>query len=394
MKLATPHFQRIDTLRGVAITLVFLFHYLLAVEQRNPDLAAAAALSPGLKPLLHVYVLGVLGVPLFFVISGFCIQWSYLSWRAKNPTARTRSFLPHFFQRRFYRIVPPYLLALFAFYALKTPDPFSWTELKNLAAHALLINTLVPDLFFHLNPSFWSICVEWQLYLLFPAFLALTLRLGPWWALAISAAYTLCFQCYLLPMRAPPYIINLPFRWLFDWAIGAYLAIAYARGQRVFPQHWLTPAILGVASYATVVWIPSPELQRIVPPFFFASIVEAAVWSRRPVGRMEKALGHVGQCSYSFYLWHQPATYLIIGAVGGVFAQTGPATIWLVLCGLMFAAMWAASWAGYVWVEKPSIRLGERLAGKPRRDPAAEQPAPSVAPVESPVLPNPIQPAV
>jgi peptidoglycan/LPS O-acetylase OafA/YrhL len=393
MKIAAPHFQRIDTLRGVAIAMVFLFHFLLAVHQRNGDLAAAAAVPDPLKPLLHIYVLGILGVPLFFVISGFCIQSSYLSWRAKQPTRRTRDYLPHFFQRRFYRIFPPYLIALLTLYVIKTPEPFAWEELKKLAAHLLLVNTLVPDLFFHLNSSFWSICVEWQLYLLFPVFLWLTLRIGPWWSLVVSAAATLFFQVYLARIGAPPYITNLPFRWWFDWALGAYLAVAFARQQRIFPAHWLVPVALGAATYAVMIWGPSAELKRIVPPFFFASLVECAIWSTRRVSRIEKWVGNLGQCSYTFYLWHQPATYLIVGLVAAQFAQTGPLTIWLGLCGAIFALLWVCSWFGYLTLEKPSVRLGEWVMKKGWKAPKTSTPD-TVPVAPQPALTVPTQPAV
>jgi peptidoglycan/LPS O-acetylase OafA/YrhL len=47
---------------------------------------------------------GYLGVQLFFVLSGFCIHNSYLSWRRKTLVPTRGGFLLDYFNRRFWRI--------------------------------------------------------------------------------------------------------------------------------------------------------------------------------------------------------------------------------------------------------------------------------------------------
>jgi len=98
---ATPHLLRIDVLRAVAILSVFLLHWFGQAYGtdhlnwngllRDPASAPSASFI-AFFPLSF----GWMGVPLFFVISGFCIHASAL----KNNELR----VGRFFWRRFWDI--------------------------------------------------------------------------------------------------------------------------------------------------------------------------------------------------------------------------------------------------------------------------------------------------
>ena len=92
-------YRSLDLWRGAACLAVVVYHA-----------AGAATLSSGSSgffdrlalPALRVVGFGWIGVPVFFVISGYCIAATSDSQRHRGlPTRR-------FFERRFWRIYPPY----------------------------------------------------------------------------------------------------------------------------------------------------------------------------------------------------------------------------------------------------------------------------------------------
>ncbi|MCI0658269.1 MAG: acyltransferase family protein, partial [Acidobacteria bacterium] len=99
------HITFLDTLRGIAIALVFAFHSLgpsfgvdhLAWSGWLRDFSSVRRSFLALLPAS----LGWSGVAIFFVVSGFCIHLSHERSRRKGFKV--------FFIRRFFRIYPPYL---------------------------------------------------------------------------------------------------------------------------------------------------------------------------------------------------------------------------------------------------------------------------------------------
>lgn len=361
MSTDKPHFARIDGLRGVAILAVFLFHYSLAINQRDASVAQASALPSGFASLLNIHALGLLGVQLFFVISGFCIHHSFLSWRKRNPALPTYRFFPEFFHRRFWRIVPPYLVALFTIYFMKTARPFSAGAMINLLPHVGLLNTLSAKEFFTINPSFWSVAVEWQLYVAYPLVLWLFIRLGGLGGFIAATIVSAAFRFAMPLIDAPFYLQNLPFKWWYDWSIGALIAVNWAEQRRLFPAGPVFGLGFAILAFLTVTYSESPSLRWATPPLFFAYVVEASVFSRQPLGKLSRLFGTLGLCSYSFYLWHQPLTHFAISLYASKGWHGGPVTIWVWLCGLLLVAFTLWSLIAYHWIELPSISLGHWL---------------------------------
>src|ERR1700689_3642421 len=98
------HIESLDGLRGIAILLVFFFHYL----PRNLY-----------NPLSWLASLGWSGVDLFFVLSGFLITGILYDTRGSS------NFFKVFYARRALRLFPLYFLAvglvLFASVILRAP---------------------------------------------------------------------------------------------------------------------------------------------------------------------------------------------------------------------------------------------------------------------------------
>jgi peptidoglycan/LPS O-acetylase OafA/YrhL len=180
----------------------------------------------------------------FFVVSGFCIHLSY---------ARNSKWLP-FFWRRFWRIWPPYFIALLLFFV----SDLALGQLRNypifqLFSHSLLIHNFWSHTHFAINPSFWSIAVEAQLYLIYPLLIVMQSRSGWRYSLLIALGIEIFLNLgaslifHATSITFPRLLGQGPFAYWFSWSIGAWIAHAYLRG---LPIQWLKychPAVMGAA---------------------------------------------------------------------------------------------------------------------------------------------------
>src|ERR1700744_4339664 len=138
----------LDHLRAIAITYVILFHYQFF---GHPAWVRAIA------------GFGWSGVDLFFVLSGFLISGQLF----ETITKGKQISLSEFFIKRFFRIIPPFLLIIILYTTF--PAVREWGHLSPLWRY------LTFTLHFGLNlreygtfSHAWSLCVEEQFYLILP----------------------------------------------------------------------------------------------------------------------------------------------------------------------------------------------------------------------------------
>jgi peptidoglycan/LPS O-acetylase OafA/YrhL len=292
----------IDGLRAVAVIPVVLFH--LGFSWING---------------------GYLGVDVFFVISGFLITSILL----KENNANTFSY-KEFWKKRIRRILPALLMmvigVLVASYFLAfrpVLQSFAEDGLSAMFSYANL-NMLLKfgdywgpaagsSPFLHA----WSLAVEEQFYLLYPALIVLffLFKVKTWPVLAIitiisfglflytSIAYPK-YGFYLLPTRA------------WELAAGGLLAATAAQLR----------ALLGAASrnllsilglifiLASYFLFPSTQVISMVSvlPVLGAVLFIGFASADNIAGRLlsNKVLVFVGKISYSLYLWHWPVIVL------------------------------------------------------------------------------------
>lgn len=145
----------LDHLRALAIILVFFFHYFI-ISGGQPEW------------LPNVASFGWTGVDLFFVLSGFLIS-SQLFSQIKNGQ---RISLRTFFIKRFFRIIPAFLVTVSLYFFLpffreKEDLPPIWKFLTFTQNFGLNIKT--HGTFSHA----WSLCVEEHFYFFLPLILIL-----------------------------------------------------------------------------------------------------------------------------------------------------------------------------------------------------------------------------
>lgn len=162
MSFSQPRIVPLDGLRGLAILLVLVWHYVIG---KLPEDQVA---------LKRLGSLTWSGVDLFFVLSGFLLGGILLSHRRTNQVLKT------FYMRRFYRIVPLYAAWLALFFALRawmvntlTPEAYTWLFRGDLPAWSYLTLTQNFPMALHgfgtnwLGAT-WSLAVEAQFCLLLP----------------------------------------------------------------------------------------------------------------------------------------------------------------------------------------------------------------------------------
>lgn len=371
MQTLPRHLPVLDTVRGVAILMVFLYHamgaswgqFSLRWDGWLPDLEVARSYL-ALVPLTF----GKYGVAVFFVVSGFCIHLSHA--RSSQPGWR------RFFYRRFFRIYPPYALAL-VFFAVAWP--WTWLDFATTegqvqwALHALALHNLLNWTFLGINPSFWSIAVEVQLYAIYPLLLWLASRWG--WGRSLIVAGVLevglrAWDSYLLCQGGEPLprvLADSPFAYWLGWALGAYLAETALAGKRNFLANlpfWPLALVAFVAGF----FLPTAGfcflLFALLTAVALAKHVEngwvlvpSSLWP----GWLGRHLRHLGLVSYSFYLLHEPLLDPIQDFyrwLTGEVTQHGLVNLGACLL-LYFPILWV-SYGFFCWVEQPAIELGKR----------------------------------
>jgi len=143
----------LDFLRAVAIGWVLLYH---------ASLFGLVSATP------WVVAFGWMGVDLFFVLSGYLIAGQLLRPRARGETPD----YPRFFARRALRTLPPYLAIILVYFLV--PIVRERPRLEPLWEYLTFTENF--DLAFPLPKAFsqaWSLCVEEQFYLALPGVVAL-----------------------------------------------------------------------------------------------------------------------------------------------------------------------------------------------------------------------------
>ena len=333
----------IQGLRALAVIVVIAFH--------------AGLPLPG----------GFVGVDVFFVISGFVITAMLMrEWASSGRIA-----FGTFYLRRFRRLTPALALMvgatmIAAAFLLSPLGPQETAAQTGIGAMLFVANAVIAattggyfDARAEINPllNTWSLSVEEQFYLVFPALLALgwllarTSRRQLPAILIVAAVAVSSFTLTLVPSDSPWLGFYSPFTRAWEFAIGALLALAAVRIKSVALATVI--AVAGLAAVLASLWLiddstPFPGPWTLLPTVGALLLLLAGSQSANPVSR---ALGWrpivaIGDTSYSLYLWHWP---VIVFA-----AALWPETPWVLVVAAIVSI--APAVLSYRYVEQP-IRL-------------------------------------
>ncbi len=265
--------------------------------------------------------IGYLGVDLFFAISGFCLFVPYARravFGTSEPTVRG------FFARRFLKIVPSYVLALLATLPMALPYLATQSELwRALAVHLAFVHSFYVDAFGQANSVFWSLAIEVQFYLLFPA-LAWCFRRAPVLAALAMIATALGYRLYFAGccLEVETLTRELPaFLDLFACGMLAAYGVTWAQKNARLHERG---ALMGLATAAIAVAFyfalrTANDVQyvangrdtwdlygRTVFAVLTGAFIFCACFALRPLRAViaNPALVFLSLISYNLYLWH------------------------------------------------------------------------------------------
>lgn len=357
--------------RGLAVCLVWIYHVWLVAGNRPVSL-----LGLDLTPLVSG---GWVGVDLFFVLSGFVLTWPYVA------GAATRFDLRDFIRRRALRVIPAYyaqflLLLLIAAYfgTFDLPSP------GDTLAHLLFVHNFRHDWSASLNDAWWTLPIEWQFYLVFPAVLLLAIfgkRLiqALFLVVLIAILWRLCAMKWLatfepmaeigrkvwlleqLPGRIDQFYVGmlaaLSSTWLWrkmplmtrdalatlfvatgSASVVALLYLLASHVESYWSGHWLLYVWHLACGIALAIFISGLALGGKLGNILFANKI--MLW--------------LGEVSYSVYLWH--FTVLVILVDLGFFAGFGSPHYFLKIAGSSILPILCVATCSWLLSERPFLR--------------------------------------
>jgi len=329
--------------------LVFLVHYTTLIQ---PWLGAETT-----RVAEAISSVGLLGVDLFFVLSGFLIYGSIIQ-SAKFSFVR-------YALRRIQRIYPTFLavLAIYVVLSLLAPDQ---SKLPQGFAHAsfyILQNILLLPGMFSIQPIItvaWSLSFEIFFYLLIPLAI-IGLRLKSWssnqrilfWSVAAFAYITFC--------HLPEFRYSLDHKvHLIMFVSGILLFEFHSVNKRYFVRGGTTALLLAFTVYAL-----KPAYAYKIYGFdntfcvsaIFILFILTALSAFNSQSRSYKWLSFtpirwLGNMSYSYYLTHSLALKLCFIVYGSLISRSIGSEIFYILLIPSFVATLIASYLVYYAIER------------------------------------------
>ncbi len=348
----------IEGMRGIAVLLVVFFH------------ASIRGFSGGF-----------VGVDVFFVLSGFLITGLLIREIESTGTIS----LSNFYARRARRLLPAagLVLAVTMVASIILLPPLLIPNIAaDVAAAALYVSNMrfafqATDYFAAASsPSpilhFWSLGVEEQFYVFWPAIVLLiargakkpTRRIGI--AVVTLALASFASAVVLLTVSRPWAFFSLPTR-AWELALGGILAVAgknLGRMNKHFASFltWLGLALVVLSGVLLNEKAAFPGVPALAPTIGVALVIIGG--SRKSLSAPSRILGTAlprffGRISYSLYLWHWPI--LVLPLAVSITPLPLTERIGLVVFTIALATVTQK------WVEDP-LRHGRLVGTKPRRN--------------------------
>lgn len=381
---SSQHIKSLDGWRGVAILMVFLFHYL----PRSPY-----------NPLSAFASLGWCGVDLFFVLSGFLITGILFDTRSSS------GFFKAFYARRALRLFPVYCLAILAIaLATKFFQHYRNWLLVPFFFYGANIVLVLPNGFPNVLPlrcdHFWSLAVEEQFYSIWPFIVFYVKdRRRLMHVCCGGIAFALILRLLLVGFGASTWLAyrELPAR-MDSLLAGALIALA-VRGPE--GTRWLRPSLLRWMMAGACVAI-LPVLYSARTLFFLSkpmasvgysiiAVISTCIISLSLVpGTLMQRIGRntvlrfFGRYSYGMYIWHYLPCEMLKPWAGSFRRIIHPAVLAdLIYTLVMLALFTVVALVSYHGFEAIFLKLKSRFVAVP--EPVALDPKmqPGVGKVEA-----------
>lgn len=375
------HLRVLTGVRGWAALWVFMYHA-WSYAKHPPLRVDLFGWTLDLTPL---FSMGIAGVTIFFVLSGFLLATPFAQWQAG---LRQRPPLGRYYLRRVLRVFPAYYaqLAILLVIAAWLPGQPGIEDAGSLVRHLMMLFMPPPLGTFPINGVWWTLPIEFGFYLVLPllAFM-LTPRRGLWLLFACIAVMYLWRQGVVVRLAEAPMQMRVYAAYQLPGSMDAFglgMLAAVLHANRAHLPGWLLPparssglGLLGIALVvAAIYWLPGRRAEYWADNLIFYAWTPALSLGIAAVllagaggsGTLQKIFGNrimvfLGLVSYSLYLWHLPVlTWL--AAASWYPGLTGGRLAWILALALPLTL--AIATVSYLGVERPFMRLrrNERAA--------------------------------
>lgn len=351
------YIKQLDSLRAIAVLLVIIGHWI----------------SEG--HILNTFRNGVIGVDIFFVLSGFLISGILFNYRI-NLGANTKQILKVFYARRTLRIFPIYYITIILLLV------FAASTKSNIKEDFIYYLTYTSNLNFFFEQKWdgmlshlWSLAVEEQFYLIWP-----------WVVLLVNRKYLI--HAILLFIG-----IGVGSRFMLDgvplsrvmttscfdsFGFGALLAYFVTYKKEYLSRLYRYSSILSVIivlsmtvghlMFSKSYWfiLPAGTIHSILAMWFILFIYlnqeTTNMLYRIPLNN--RIMIFVGKISYGVYLFHNfvpEITEFLWRSVGAssILATLKTIPYGVFTINLMFLIL--ISWLSFKFIEKPFLRMKRRF---------------------------------
>lgn len=329
-----PKLDYIDSLRGVAVTMVVVFH----TSQHVFELGSFV-----------YFVLNFLkyGVQLFFLLSAFTLCLS-MSERHDGSL--------NFYIRRFFRIAPLYYFAIL-FYWL---DGWAHWPLEDYIFNILFVHGVVPSANNGIVPGGWSIGTEMLFYLIFPLIFTFYSRIKNrklYYIIPLLSLLVTSFCIYILKLNQG----HLAQFWYYN--IVNQFPI-FLLGASLFFSKINIPN-----KYSLLAWILLSSLAVVLPKFlknditfcnFLAGLSFVFLFILKNIRVLNNhIISRIGQLSFSIYIFHFVFLALVASFINPIF--TNPRIAFIACSLLVLLLTVAVAFLSELYIETPGRNLGKLL---------------------------------
>ncbi len=301
----TTHFKALDGLRGIAVLIVLLSH--------------SSNVNITIHERINFQGLGTIGVYLFFVLSAYLLDSQIVSAYVSEKV--TKAYWKNYFLRRFLRIYPLFIIALF------------FLMFISFLGFSSVINN-IKDFFLHISllkgdGIFWSIPVEFKYYFISPILIWFCHRYLKWNQVKLFVFFT---GIILLTVGLENYFHfprNSTLKFFPIFMVGTIISISEYVWKNQFLNierpwifnllGWLGITFVIIASTVDFKSILGYKINFLSPYFYFPY---AMVWgmlllsAKYGTGIIRwileiKFIRFIGSISFSLYLFHLPFISLV-----------------------------------------------------------------------------------
>jgi peptidoglycan/LPS O-acetylase OafA/YrhL len=322
--ITTNRFYSIDFLRGVAALCVLIFHTRgiawVGITEWLSKGNSANTLDIVLGYSSIPFRYGYWGVPLLFVLSGYCIHQSTI-----NSTQKTGFFsLPYYLKRRILRIYPVLFFSLILTGILDNLSKFISGEFPardltwaSFFYTLLTLQNFLPPVYGSNNPL-WSVAIEMHLYLIYPIIIYLSLQKKP----------ILLFFITILTSATMIYFKEYSFlSYLWTWSCGVILCEHNINISKIIKENKsLLYFLIFICSSLLICCIifethfSTPIRYALLTPSCVAVILFFTNLENKGLLKKNQFIGtisFIGIFSYSLYATHEPFLYFLKSTIIG-----------------------------------------------------------------------------